>query len=192
MDNMRCKNTAMIDLAKEHFGASQKNHVKAAMDEKSVDSIFQKHQSEVNKIFEDHNRKQLEQRQAKREQDRQRQLDKIRDEQERWKKEREKRLERAKWGISTSTAHQQREEAAAAFLTHQGAADMTTQQELKMFFRLGPERQIVQIQSGQRSSSGRLPKDLWNFAILLYLDLDTLLNLERTCRYFFSRLAANT
>ena len=41
-----------------------------------------------------------------------------------------------------------------------------------------------------RSSSGRLPKDLWNFKIFEFLDLNTLLTIELASKYFFIRLSA--
>ena len=42
------------------------------------------------------------------------------------------------------------------------------------------------------SSSGRLPKDLWNYVILEYLDLETLVTLEYASKYFYSRLSTAT
>ena len=61
-----------------------------------------------------------------------------------------------------------------------------------LLLKLKKEPQILHPSQGNISSSGRLPKDLWNYQILQFLDLESLTTLEYTSKYFFLRLSANS
>ena len=61
----------------------------------------------------------------------------------------------------------------------------------QILLRLKREIQVIQPIVGQRSTSGRLPKDIWNYFLFAFLDMQTLLTLERVSRYFNYRLSAS-
>ena len=60
--------------------------------------------------------------------------------------------------------------------------------QLAFYFPHDRKGFIISPNNGLNAAAGRLPKDLWNFQILLFLDVDDLLNLEHTCKYFCFKL----
>ena len=73
-----------------------------------------------------------------------------------------------------------------------GPIDDTLGAKLAFYFPHDGKRFVINPQEGLKAASGRLPKDLWNFQILLFLDVDVLLSLEQTCKYFNIRLQPNS
>ena len=62
--------------------------------------------------------------------------------------------------------------------------------EVEFARRLARPRQIVGARKAQEAGSGILPKEVWNGSLFAYLDLETLMVLERTSRFFHERLSA--